>query len=52
MHHTFPCPTEEGSLGSNPNNSVAVNKVELEGVKAVQNDFANLVDFENGLFGK
>ncbi|ROT62594.1 putative E3 ubiquitin-protein ligase SMURF2 isoform X2 [Penaeus vannamei] len=41
----------EGSLGSNPNNSVAVNKVELEGVKAVQNDFANLVDFENGLFG-
>ncbi|XP_070000631.1 mucin-5AC [Penaeus vannamei] len=41
----------EGSIGSNPNNSVAVNKVELEGVKAVQNDFANLVDFENGLFG-
>lgn len=44
--------TVEGSLGGNPNNSVAVNKIELEGVKAIQTDLANLMDFENGLFGK
>ncbi|XP_047501534.1 uncharacterized protein LOC125047323 [Penaeus chinensis] len=41
----------EGSLGGNPNNSVAVNKIELEGVKVIQTDLANLMDFENGLFG-
>lgn len=39
-------------MGGNPNNSVAVNKIELEGVKAIQTDLANLMDFENGLFGK
>ncbi|XP_042879052.1 uncharacterized protein LOC122257679 isoform X2 [Penaeus japonicus] len=41
----------EGSLGSNLNNSVAVNKIVVEGVKVIQTDLTNLMDFENGLFG-
>ncbi|ROT64662.1 putative mucin-2-like [Penaeus vannamei] len=43
--------TLEGSLGGNPNNSVAINKVVLDGVEEIPTDTTEFIDFEGGLFG-
>ncbi|XP_042859084.1 uncharacterized protein LOC122245198 [Penaeus japonicus] len=43
--------TLEGSLGGNSNNSVAVNKVLLNGVEEIPTDTTDFIDFEDGLFG-
>ncbi|XP_063597788.1 uncharacterized protein LOC134774329 isoform X2 [Penaeus indicus] len=43
--------TLEGSLGGNPNNSVAINKVLLDGVEEIPTDTTDFIDFEDGLFG-
>lgn len=45
------CPSE-GSLGGNPNNSVAINKVLLYGVEEIPTDTTDFIDFEDGLFGE
>lgn len=41
----------EGSLGGSVNNSVAVDRVVLEGVKVIPSDPSEFFDFENGLLG-
>ncbi|KAK7078917.1 hypothetical protein SK128_013041 [Halocaridina rubra] len=41
----------EGSLGGNFNNSVAVDRIVLEGVKAIESDPSAFFDFENDLMG-
>ncbi|XP_063597945.1 uncharacterized protein LOC134774462 [Penaeus indicus] len=41
----------EGSLGGHPNNSVAVDMVEIRGVREAALDHSSFFDFENGLQG-
>lgn len=48
----FESPPSEGSLGGNPNNSVAINKVVLDGVEEIPTDTTEFIDFEGGLFGE